>query len=496
MQLALYKNKAKEQGLKSCLFTILQKKLAAGEVSAESLAQNAIKRIDQMEHSLNAIISYNKEITTNAAKAADRRLTLGERGPMLGLPVVFKDNMHWKGLPLSNGSKIMKGYVAPYNATVVQRLLDAGAVPIAKTNMDEFAMGSSGEYSAFGPTRNPWNLDKTPGGSSSGSAVSVAAGYVPFALGSDTGGSVRLPGGFCNVTALRPTYGVLSRYGVTAMASSLDQVGPMGSSAQAVAAGLSVMAGIDKMDSNSVELTALERLINLRPTELKGLRIGLPKEYFTTSIEPGVKSTIESALLELESRGSELVEISLPHTSYAIDTYCLINTAEAYSNLAQFDGVRYGNRQPGNTVSAMIEQTRSYGLGQEVKRRVLLGAFCLSKGNYDAFYIKATKTRSLIAKDFQEAFKCVDVIATPVSPVSTFSLGDKINDPISMYLADIFTVTPSLASLPAISIPAGFVAGMPIGLQLIGRPLDDIKLLELACTFQKITDHHLKTPTS
>ena len=421
-------------------------------------------------------------------------MATGEIGPMLGIPVTFKDNIHWKGLQLSNGSKIMGKYVAQYNATVVQRLLDAGAVPVAKTNMDEFAMGSSGEYSAFGPTRNPWNLEKTPGGSSSGSAVSVAAEYAPFALGSDTGGSVRLPGCFCNVTAFRPTYGVLSRYGVTAMASSLDQVGPMGSSAQAVAAGFGIMAGIDKMDSNSIELPAIERLFDLRPTKLKGLRIGLPKEYFMTNIEPDVRKVIESALLMLRSQGSELVEISLPHTSYAIDTYYLINTAESYSNLAQFDGVRYGDRKSGETVSEMINQTRSQGFGQEVKRRILLGAFCLSKVNYDAFYMKAVKTRSLITKDFQEAFKSVDVIATPVSPTSTFPLGDKISDPMSMYLSDIFTVTPSLASLPAISIPAGFVNDMPVGLQLIGRSLEDVKLLELACAFQKITDHHLRTP--
>ena len=480
--------------MKPCLFAILRKKLESGDISAESLASNAIERINQMEHSLNAIIHYDKKATMLAAKAADARLALGEQGPMLGIPVVFKDNMHWKGLPVSNGSKIMKGYVAQYNSTVIQRLLDAGAVPIAKTNMDEFAMGSSGEYSAFGPTRNPWNLEKVPGGSSSGSAVSVAAGYAPFALGSDTGGSVRLPGSFCNVTAFRPTYGVLSRYGITAMASSLDQVGPMGSSAQAVAAGLCVMAGVDKMDSNSVDLTALYRLANLTPAELKGLRIGLPKEYFTNDIEPDVRNTIASALSSLQSQGSELVEISLPHTSYAIDAYYLINTAEVYSNLAQFDGVRYGNRKSGNTISELINQTRSYGFGQEAKRRILLGAFCLSKGNYDAFYMKAAKTRSLISDDFQKAFQYVDVIATPTSPNSAFPLGDKITDPMSMYLADVFTVTPSLASLPAISIPAGFIAGMPVGLQLIGRSLDDIKLLELACAFQNITNHHLKIP--
>lgn len=477
-----------------CFFKKLQKGLATGEFSAELLASNAIKRIDEIDNKINAIIYRNREISLTIAKAADERLSRGDRSPMLGIPIVFKDNMNWKGVPVSNGSNVMQSYLAPYNATVVQRLLDSGAVPIAKANMDEFAMGSSGEYSAFGPTNNPWDLKRVSGGSSSGSAAAIAAGYVPFALGTDTGGSVRLPGSFCNVTALRPTYGALSRYGVTALASSLDQVGPMATCAQALAAGFSAMSGIDCMDSNSVDLPNANRLNDLKPANIKGLRIGLPKEYFTKNIEPHVLNVIESALLTLQHQGAKLIEISLPHTQYAIDTYYLINTSEAYSNLAKFDGIHYGNRKSGNTISETILNTRSNGFGPEVKRRILLGAFCLSKGHYDDFYLKALKTRSLIKKDFQDAFQQVDILATPVYPDIAFCIGDKVVDPISMYLADIFTATSSLAALPALSIPAGFVSGMPIGLQLIGPSLKDVDLLEIACTFQQITDHHLKMP--
>jgi aspartyl-tRNA(Asn)/glutamyl-tRNA(Gln) amidotransferase subunit A len=387
----------------------------------------------------------------------------------------------------------MGGYRAPYDATVVRRLLEAGAVPLAKANMDEFAMGSSGEYSAFGPTRNPWDPARVPGGSSSGSVVAVAAGYAPFALGSDTGGSVRLPGSFCNVTALRPTYGVLSRYGVTAMASSLDQVGPVAGSALDLAAGFSVMAGLDPLDSTSIDLPSACRLAELRPARLQGLRIGLPREYFAEGIEPGVRAALDAALATLAAQGAELVELSLPHTGYAIDTYYLINTSEVSSNLARYDGVRYGDRSPADTLRGMIADTRDRGFGPEAKRRILLGAFCLSKGYYDAFYLKAQKTRTLITRDFQEAFRQVDVLATPVCPHTAFPLGDRTADPLSMYLSDVFTVTPSLAALPALSMPAGFAEGLPVGLQLIGPSRSDVRLLEVAHAFQQVTSHHHRT---
>jgi aspartyl-tRNA(Asn)/glutamyl-tRNA(Gln) amidotransferase subunit A len=468
--------------------------LAAGDLSAEFLAFGALDRMDRLEGLLNATVHRDPEATLRAARAADVRLARGERGPMLGIPVVLKDNLHWQGAPVSNGSRIMGGYRAPYDATVVRRLLEAGAVPVAKGNMDEFALGSSGEYSAFGPTRNPWDPTRVPGGTSSGPVVAVAAGYAPFALGTDTGGSVRLPGSFCNITALRPTYGALSRYGVTATASSLDQVGPVAGSVQDLAAGFAVMVGADPLDSTSFALPDADRLAELRPASLKGLRIGLPREYFGAGIEPGVRAVLETALAALANQGAELVELSLPHTAYAIDTYYLINTSEVSSNLSRFDGMRYGDRQPGETLQEMVADTRDQGFGAEAKRRILLGAFCLSKGYYDAFYLKALKTRTLIARDFQEAFGQVDLLATPVSPGTAWRFGAKTTDPLAMYLADVFTVTPSLAALPALSLPAGFQDGMPVGLQLIGPSRRDVQLLEVGHAFQQITQHHSKLP--
>jgi aspartyl-tRNA(Asn)/glutamyl-tRNA(Gln) amidotransferase subunit A len=468
--------------------------LAAGDLSAAFLALGCLDRMERLEGTLNAVVHRDADLTLSAARAADARLARGERGPMLGIPVVLKDNLNWLGAPVSNGSRITQGYRAPYNATVVARLLEAGAVPVAKANMDEFAMGSSGEHSAFGPTRNPWDPSRVPGGSSSGSIVAVAAGYAPFALGSDTGGSVRLPGSFCNVTALRPTYGVLSRYGVTAMASSLDQVGPVAGSAEDLAAGFSVMTGVDPLDSTSVALPGAERLEALRPAALKGLRIGLPREYFGEGIEPGVRSVLEAALAVLEAQGAELVEVSLPHTAYAIDTYYLISTSEVASNLSRFDGVRYGRREPASTLQEMMEATRDSGFGAEAKRRILLGTFCLSKGYYDAFYLKALKTRTLITQDFTRAFGQVDLLATPVCPHTAFRLGEKTADPMAMYLSDIFTVTPALAALPALSMPAGLAQGLPVGLQLIGPSLGEVRLLEVAHAFQQLTQHHTLTP--
>ncbi len=362
-------------------------------------------------------------------------------------------------------------------------------------------MGSSGEHSVFGPTRNPWDTSRVPGGSSSGSIVSVSANYVPFALGTDTGGSVRLPASFCNVTALRPTYGVLSRYGITSMASSLDQVGPVASNARNLAAGLSVIAGKDPLDSTSMDLPDRERLVDLKAGNLKGLRVGLPKEYFENGIDPGVRQVIGTAIHDLASEGAELVDVSLPTTSYAIETYYLICTSEVSSNMSRFDGVRYGLRENGQSLHGMISETRDKGFGPEVKRRILLGAFCLSKGYYDAYYLKALKARTLIARDFTEAFKKVDVLLTPVSPTVAFKIGSKLQDPMSMYMADVFTVTSSLAALPCLSIPAGFAApadepqkALPVGLQLIGPSLSDVKLLEWAWAFQSVTDHHRKSP--
>jgi aspartyl-tRNA(Asn)/glutamyl-tRNA(Gln) amidotransferase subunit A len=355
-------------------------------------------------------------------------------------------------------------------------------------------MGSSGEYSAFEPARNPWDTTRVPGGSSSGSVVAVSAGYAPLALGSDTGGSVRLPASFCNVTALRPTYGVLSRYGLTAMASSLDQVGPIGTSAADISLALGVMAGRDPMDSTSADLPGMERLAPLCPRNIKGLRIGLPREYFGEGLEPGVRSLLETALQVFTNQGAEIREVSLPHTRYAIDTYYLLCTSEVSSNLSRFDGIRYGHRAEAGSLPELIAETRNQGLGAEVKRRILLGAFCLSKGYYDAFYSKALKARTLIARDFDAVFKTVDVLATPVSPDTAFPFGAKTDDPLAMYLADAFTVTAPLAGIPCLSMPAGFTAGLPVGIQLIGPAFSDVMLLETAHAFQSLTRHHLEAP--
>lgn len=469
--------------------------LEEGDLSPTALARTSLDRISELDGTLNAILSTEPLLAEAAARIAEQRLAEGQRGPLLGIPVALKDNLNWEGAPVTCGSKILAGYRAPYSATVVRRLLAAGAILVAKANMDEFAMGSSGEYSAFGPTRNPWDPSRVPGGSSSGSIVAVAAGYVPFALGSDTGGSVRLPASFCNVTALRPTYGVLSRFGVTAMASSLDQVGPVAHSAADLAAGLSVLAGSDPLDATSIDLPRQDALWPLRPAHLAGLRIGLPVEYFGEGIAPGVRKVLDAALEVFRAAGAELVEVSLPHTRYAIDTYYLICMSEVSSNLSRFDGVRYGLRREGASLADMIAETRDAGFGDEVKRRILLGTFCLSRGYYEAFYLKALKARTLITRDFLEAFKTVDVLATPVSPTVAFPLGDKTADPMAMYLADLFTVTTALAALPCLSLPAGFSERLPVGLQLIGPPLQDVRLLEIAHAFQQLTNHHLQTPS-
>ncbi|HJV89940.1 MAG TPA: Asp-tRNA(Asn)/Glu-tRNA(Gln) amidotransferase subunit GatA [Holophagaceae bacterium] len=470
--------------------------LAAGDLSAEGLVQAGMDRIHHLDPRLRAVLSVDAPRSLAQARRADARLALGERGPVLGLPIVLKDNLHWKGAPCTSGSRILEGYRAPYDATVVGRLLAAGAVPLAKANMDEFAMGSSGEFSAFGPARNPWDVSRVPGGSSSGSAVSVAAGYAPFALGSDTGGSVRLPASFCNLTALRPTYGVLSRHGVTAMASSLDQVGPIARTAEDVAALLSVMAGADPLDATSVDLPRKEALWPLKAASLAGLKIGLPREYFGEGLDAGVRDVIQKALQTFLDAGAHLVEVDLPHTRYAIDAYYLICTSEVSSNLSRFDGLRYGLslRAEGQSLPELMARTRNAGFGAEAKRRILLGTFSLSKGHYDAFYLKALKARTLIRRDFLEAFRLVDVLATPVSPTVAFPLGAKLDDPLAMHLADIYAVAAPLAGLPALAFPAGFSAGLPVGMQLMGPALSDVRLLELVQAFQERTDDHLRTP--
>ena len=468
--------------------------LDAGDLSSEALVRASLERIHCMDGTLHAVLATDENRSLALAREADIRLRSGERSPVLGLPILLKDNLHWSGVQVSCGSKITQGYQATYDATVVARLLAAGAVPIAKTNLDEFAMGSSGEYSAFGPTRNPWDLSRVAGGSSSGSVVGVAAGYAPLALGSDTGGSVRLPASFCHVTAMRPTYGVLSRHGLTAMASSLDQVGPIASSAADIALLVQVMAGSDSLDSTSLDLPERERLKDLAPADLQGLRIGVPRDYFDEALERPVRAILDQALATFQELGASLVEVSLPHTKWAIDTYYLICTSEASSNLSRFDGVRYGLRGKGESFRDMVSESRDQGFGDEVKRRILLGTFCLSKGSYEAFYLKAQKARTLIRQDFQQAFELVDILAAPVSPCTAFERGSRLGNPLSMYLADLFTVPSALAGLPCLSLPAGLSAGLPVGIQLIGEPLSDVRLLGIAHAFQCATTHHLEHP--
>ena len=474
----------------------LREGLAAGDLSAEGLVHASLACVQAREPRLHALLALDEPRSLQAARAADARLRAGEAGPVLGLPVVLKDNLHWEGVACTAGSRILEGYRAPYHATVVARLLEAGAVPLAKANMDEFAMGSSGEFSAFGPTRNPWDTGRTPGGSSSGSVAAVAAGYAPLGLGSDTGGSVRLPAGFCNLTALRPTYGALSRHGVTAMASSLDQVGPVARTAEDVAALLSVMAGRDPLDSTSVNLPRVEALWPLKAAPLAGLQIGLPREYFGEGLEPGVRAAVDGALEVFRQAGSELVPVSLPHTAHAIDTYQLICTSEVSANLSRFDRLRFGlsARRTGQSLAELTALTRELGFGPEAKRRILLGTFCLSKGHYEAFYLKALKARTLIRRDFERAFEQVDLLAAPMSPTVAFPLGAKLDDPRAMHLADIFAVGAPLAGLPALALPAGFSAGLPVGFQLMGPALSDVQLLEVAQAFQERTDFHLRTP--
>ncbi|HEU4951646.1 MAG TPA: Asp-tRNA(Asn)/Glu-tRNA(Gln) amidotransferase subunit GatA [Holophagaceae bacterium] len=470
-------------------------RLESGTVSSERLVQASLDRIAALDGRLNAVQALAPERSLALAREADRRRRGGERGPLLGVPVALKDNLAWAGVPMACGSRILEGYVPPFDATVVRRLLEAGAVPVLKANLDEFAMGSSGEYSAAGPARNPWDLTRTPGGSSSGSIVSVAAGYTPLALGSDTGGSVRLPASFCNVTALRPTYGALSRHGLAALASSLDQVGPAARTAEDVAAALSVMAGRDPMDSTSVDLPDRDRLFPLRPADLRGLRLGLPSEYFAEGLEPGVRAALDRALAVFREEGAVLVPISLPHTDVAIETYHLIVTSEASANLSRFDGVRYGARVSAEGgPAAMVAATRDAGFGEEVKRRILLGTFCLSRDHYEAFYLKALKARRRVAADFEAAFREVDLVATPVSPCPAFPLGARTGDLVSMHLADAFAVAAPLAGLPALAFPAGFHENLPVGMQLMGPALSEVRLLEAAHAFQQRTDHHLRTP--
>lgn len=455
---------------------------AAGDAKPSEITRAALDRIEQDNERLNAYLTINREGALAAAAALDGEiLSAIQTKPLAGVPVAIKDNMCTEGVRTTCGSRILGNYVPQYSATVVKKLEAAGAIIVGKTNMDEFAMGSSTENSAFGPARNPHNPDYVPGGSSGGSAVTVAAGHVPVSLGSDTGGSIRQPGSFCGVVGLKPTYGRVSRFGLVAFASSLDQIGPFAANVKDAARTLQAISGHDRHDATSANVEVPDYLSALTG-DIKGLRVGVPPECFGEGLDAEVKAKVEAAIKKLEDRGAEIVEVHLPHTKYVIAVYYLIATAEASSNLARFDGVRYGFRtEEARTLSELYRRTRDEGFGAEVKRRIMLGTFALSSGYYDAYYEKAQRVRTMLVNDFAEAFKKCDVIATPTAPTPPFKIGDKSDDPLAMYLGDIYTVTINLAGLPGISVPCGnSLNGLPVGLQLIGNHFDEARLLNAA----------------
>jgi aspartyl-tRNA(Asn)/glutamyl-tRNA(Gln) amidotransferase subunit A len=481
--------------------------LAARQISAVELAQNHLAKVKASK--LNAFIDVKPELTIAQAKAADARLVAGETAPLLGIPMAHKDIFVTEGWRSTAGSKMLSEYVSPYNATVVAKVQAAGAVCLGKLNCDEFAMGSSNENSYFGAVANPWDATAVPGGSSGGSAAAVAGGLVPIATGTDTGGSVRQPAALCGITGIKPTYGRVSRFGMIAFASSLDQGGAMARRAEDCATLLTAMAGFDERDATSLqrEPESFSRLLNV-PIKSAGqtgraLRIGVPKEFFGAGLSQDVKTAIEVALQQFVAQGAELVEVSLPKTELAIPAYYVIAPAEASSNLSRFDGVRYGYRAPEyGDLNDMYRKSRTQGFGAEVKRRILIGSYVLSAGYYDAYYVKAQKLRRLIAQDFQKVFESVDVIAGPVSPTVAWKIGEKSDDQVQMYLADIYTLPASLAGLPGMSVPVGFAGfenkggidkGLPVGMQLIGNYFSEAQLLGVAHQYQQVTDWHLQT---
>jgi aspartyl-tRNA(Asn)/glutamyl-tRNA(Gln) amidotransferase subunit A len=452
----------------------------AGELSARDVAKAALKRIEEVDAQLGIFLAVEPDMVLARADEVDR--SVKQRSlPLAGIPIAVKDNICTRHLRTTCGSRILENYISPYNATVIDRLESAGAIVIGKTNCDEFAMGSSTENSAFKVTRNPYDLDRVSGGSSGGSAVAVAAGVAPLALGSETGGSVRQPASFCNVVGMKPTYGRVSRYGLVAYASSLDCISPFGNSPGDVALLLSHIAGRDELDSTSAPVAVPDYFSNLNQP-VRGMRLGVPKEFFGEGLDPEVKSIIESAIRNAGSLGCEVVDVSLPHTRYAIADYYIIAAAEASSNLARYDGVRYGFRIPDpENLADMYKRTRSVGFGAEVKRRIMIGTYALSSGYYDAYYGRAMKVRTLIKRDYDAAFEKVDALLSPVSPTPAFKIGEKISDPLSMYLSDIYTVTANLAGIPSLSIPAGFTQkGLPIGLQILANQFQEGTLLRLA----------------
>jgi aspartyl-tRNA(Asn)/glutamyl-tRNA(Gln) amidotransferase subunit A len=472
----------------------LQRGLRDRAFSSVELVEAFLARIEALEPDLNSLITVTRDQALTQARDADRRLSTGNEGPLTGIPLVHKDIFCTRGVRTSCGSRMLDSWIAPYDATVVERLDDAGACLLGKTNMDEFAMGSSTENSFYGPTRNPWDRTRVPGGSSGGSAAAVAARLSPLATCTDTGGSIRQPAAMCGITGIKPTYGRVSRYGMVAFASSLDQGGILARSAEDAAFGLAAMAGFDPRDSTSID-RPVDDYPALLAEGLSGLRIGVPRQYFGQGLDAGVGDRVREALDAYQSLGATLVDVELPHADLGIPVYYVVAPAECSSNLSRYDGVRFGHRAEGAPdLLGMYKRTRSEGFGAEVKRRILVGTYVLSAGYYDAYYLKAQQLRRRISEDFQEAFAKVDVIMGPTAPGTAFPIGEKVDDPVTMYLCDVYTTGVNLAGLPAASVPVGFVDGLPVGLHIIGNYFEEARLLNTAHQYQQASDWHLRTP--
>jgi aspartyl-tRNA(Asn)/glutamyl-tRNA(Gln) amidotransferase subunit A len=476
----------------------LTAKLAKREISAREIMQSCLDQIARVDEKIHAFISHDSADALAQADAVDKEISFGAtpaQKPLLGIPIAIKDVLAVKNQPLNCGSKILGKFISPYDATAIEKMKAAGAIIFGRLNMDEFAMGSSTENSAFGVTKNPWDISRIPGGSSGGSAAAVAADEAIATLGTDTGGSIRQPAALCGCVGLKPTYGRVSRYGLVAFASSLDQIGPFTKNISDAATMLGVLSGVDPRDSTSVPQPVPNYSAAL-DGKIRGLKIGLPKEYMIGGLDAEVKAAVDAAVKKFTELGAEILEISLPHTDYAVATYYIVATAEASANLARFDGIRYGARIDGNNLLELYSKTRGAGFGAEVKRRIILGTYVLSSGYYDAYYLRAQKVRTLIRNDFLNAFKKVDAIVTPTSPTAAFLIGEKSDDPLQMYLSDIFTISCNLAGIPGLSLPCGFTKNpkLPIGLQLLGQPFGEATILRLAHAYEQGTAWHSQKP--
>ena len=470
-----------------------QELMQKGEISSVELTRSYLDRIAAVDERVKAFLTVTSEDALEQARMADERRANGDDSPLLGIPMAIKDLICTKGVQTTCGSRILEGFVPPYDATVIVKLKEAGAVLLGKTNTDEFAMGSSTENSGYFTTRNPWDLERVPGGSSGGSAAAVAASEAPAALGSDTGGSVRQPAAFCGIAGMKPTYGRVSRYGLVAFASSLDQIGAFGREVADIASVLGVISGYDPRDSTSMDVPVPDYGAALKP-DLRGVRVGIPREYFTDGMQPGVERSVREAIATLESLGAEIGEVSMPHTAYSVPVYYLIAPAEASANLARYDGVKYGFSAKADNMWDGYRQTRGQGFGPEVKRRIMLGTYALSAGYYDAYYLKAQKVRTLIKQDFDQALEDYDVLVAPTAPTVAFKVGEMIDDPLKLYLMDIFTLAPSLAGVCGMVTPCGMAEDMPVGLQIIGGAFQESTVLHVAHAYEQATSWHTLRP--